>query len=135
MTETKKVTQANYSEEMVSRLHEVYKPEDSEEHREEQLQALSDELGKGVKSIRAKLVREGLYVKKEYKTKDNKKAETKETIVGQIADALSVDADTSLSGLEKATKNCLLFLRTTVQAAAKLADSVEETEVEETQAE
>lgn len=109
----------NYTDEMVARMHEVYVPEDSEESREAAIVQLAEEFGKNVKSIRAKLVREGLYVKKEYKTKAGGKAETKETIVQGIADILGVDADTSLSGLEKATKNCLLFLRTTFAAVAE----------------
>ena len=108
----------NYTEEMVTRLHEVYLPEDSEEAREAAIVQLAEEFGKNVKSVRAKLTREGIYVKKEYKTKSGGKAETKETIVQGIADLLGVDADTSLSGLEKATKNCLLFLRTTFAAVA-----------------
>lgn len=126
MTETKK-TQANYTPEMVARLHEVYVPESTEAERKEQISELAQEFGKNVASIRAKLVRESLYVKNEYKAKTGEKPATKETIVASIADTLGVDADAQLSGLEKATKNCLLFLQKTVQV---FADTVEAEESE-----
>ena len=121
--------QPNYTDEMVARLHEVYNPEASEAERDEQIIELAQELDRNTKSIRAKLVREGLYVKKEYKAKTGERPATKETIVSDIARTLGVDADSQLSGLEKATKNCLLFLQKTLQVAAEMAA---ETEREET---
>lgn len=114
----KKATVENYTAAMVVQLHAGYDPDATEDEREQQMQDLADKLGKSVRSIRAKLVREKLYVKKVYKTKTDTKAETKETIVSEIAQTLGVDADTSLSGLEKATKNCLILLRGTIAAAA-----------------
>ncbi len=119
MTEAKKVTPANYPPEAVARLHEVYDPTATEAERDAQIVELAEELGKNTKSIRAKLVREKLYVKKEYKAKTGAKAETKETIVSEIAQVLGVDADSHLSGLEKATKNCLILLRGTLRAVAE----------------
>lgn len=121
MTEKTKATQANYTDAMVARLHEVYVPTDSEEQRKAQVVELAQEFGKNVASVRAKLVREGLYVANEYKTKKGEKAETKETIVSDMAEILGVDADAQLSGLEKATKNCLLFLRKTLQVASEIS--------------
>jgi len=115
----------NYTAVMVTRLHEVYDPLASETERAAQMQALSDELGKGVKSIRAKLVHEKLYVKKVYVKKTGEKVETKETIVKEIATVLGVDADASLSGLEKATKNCLILLRGTINAAVTATEATE----------
>lgn len=117
----------NYTALAVQKLREGYDPAADEETRDAQIVALADELGKTTKSVRAKLVREGLYVKKAYKTKTGDKPETKEAIVNQIADFLGVDADSSLSGLEKATKNCLILLRGTFAAVAA---SDEETETE-----
>lgn len=121
MPETKK-TQANYTPAMETQLREDYNPEASEAERKEQISALAEEFGKNVASIRAKLVRMGLYVKNEYKAKTGEKPATKETIVASIADTLGVDADAQLSGLEKATKNCLLFLQKTVQVFAETAE-------------
>jgi len=119
----------NYTDAMVKRLHEVYDPEASENVRDAQMQELSDELNRKVASIRAKLVREGLYVKKEYKKKTGDKPETKETIVKEIATVMDVDADSKLAGLEKATKNCLILLRATVRAMAEA--NFAETETDE----
>ncbi len=109
----------NYTPEMVARLHEVYTPDADEKTRDAQIGQLAEEFGKNRKSVIAKLVRESLYVKKEYKTKKGSKPENKETIVASMAELLGVDADTTLSGLEKATKNCLLFLRKTLQIAGE----------------
>ena len=122
---TEKTKAENYTEAQVKALREGYDPEASEEVREAQMQTLSDELGKNVKSIRAKLVHLKLYVKKVYKTKTGKTTETKETIVKQIAELAGVDADASLSGLEKATKNCLILLRTLIQAATESEETNE----------
>jgi hypothetical protein len=130
-----KATQENYTDAMVKRLHEVYQPDATEEERDKQLQKLSDELNRKVASVRAKLVREGLYVKKEYRKKTGDKPETKETIVGAIAEIMGVDADASLSGLEKATKNCLILLRGTIKAAVEVTAEAEAAEAAEAEAE
>jgi len=127
MSEKTKAT-ANYTPEMVARLHEVYQPEATEAERKEQVSALAEEFGKNAASVRAKLVRESLYVKNEYKAKTGAKVATKETIVSDIARTLGVDADAQLSGLEKATKNCLLFLAKTLRIAADIAEQAEEGE-------
>jgi len=47
----------NYTEEMVTKLVELY-----EEHGNDNLELIADKLGKSVRSIRSKLVREGVYV-------------------------------------------------------------------------
>ena len=120
-----KKTTENYTEAQVKRLQEVYDPKASETERKEQLQELSAEFGKNVASIRAKLVHLKLYVKNEYKKRTGEKPETKETIVSQIAEVLGVDADASLSGLEKATKNCLILLRGTIQAEVEATEENE----------
>jgi hypothetical protein len=115
MSEKTKVV--NYTQAMVDRLYKVYQPDASEAERDAQVKALSEELGRSPKSIRQKLVTEGLYVKKVYKSKTGVKPATKETIVTDIARQLGVDADTTLSGLENATKNCLVFLQRFVSLA------------------
>jgi len=106
----------NYTDEMVARLHEVYGSAETEADRDTAIRSLAEEFGKNVASVRAKLTREGIYVKKEKTTKTGAKVETKEAIVSDIARILGVDADASLSGLEKATKNCLILLRGTMAA-------------------
>ena len=125
---TEKTKNTNYTDAMVTRLREHYDPLADEETRTRQVRELAEEFGKTPASVRSKLVREKLYVAKEYKTKTGAKPATKETIVGDIARVLGVDADSQLSGLEKATKNCLLFLFKTVQVAAEISGESEETD-------
>jgi hypothetical protein len=128
MTEKTKTGNANYTPEMEARLVEGYNPSADEETRTAQIVELAQEFGKNTQSVRAKLVRMGLYVKKEYKAKTGEKPVTKETIVSNIARTLGVDADAQLSGLEKATKNCLLFLDTTLRVASQAIEATQEEE-------
>jgi len=114
MTTEKK---ANYTKEQEAEMVERYTSCESEESRLQCVRELADEFGKTVPSVRSKLVKLGVYIAKVYKSKTGKKPETKEEIVSGIAAALGVDADSSLAGLEKATKNCLTLLRKTILIA------------------
>lgn len=96
----------NYTDEMTSRLHEVYDGEAVEEVRVAQVAQLADELGKSAASVRAKLTREGLYVPKA-KVPAGKVTVRKAQLVTAIAGKLEVDEDI-VGSLEKATKNALL---------------------------
>lgn len=104
----------NYTKEQAEKLVEAYENADTENERENVVEKFSQAFNKSVKSIRQKLVREGVYIKKERKTKTGGKVETKENIVADIAGALGI-ASTGLSGLEKATKNALEIIRAGLQ--------------------
>jgi len=119
----KTVKTENYTDEMEATLRDGYDPKASEATRTEQMEEIAHKVGKSVASVRMKLVRMKLYVKKEYVKKTGDKPETKENIVSEIAALAGVDADTSLSGLEKATKNCLILLRTMIKAAQPETES------------
>lgn len=95
----------NYTDEMVARLHEVYQPDASEADREAQIVALSDELGKNIQSIRAKLTSEGVYVPKA-KAPAGKNTVRKAVLVAAIAEKLGVHVET-VESLEKANKVAL----------------------------
>lgn len=99
------MTEVNYTEEMVARLHEVYNGEAEVEARDAQIAQLAEELGKSAASIRAKLTREGVYVPK---GEAAKKAPVvrKADLVSMIAKELEVDEDV-IGSLEKATKKSL----------------------------
>ena len=130
MTEKK---QANYSKEQEAAMIERYQECKTEKSRLACVQNLADEFGKTVPSVRSKLVKLGVYIAKVYKTKTGSKPETKETIVSDIAACLGVDADSSIAGLEKATKNCLTLLRKTIliaQEALLIEPSESESESE-----
>ena len=96
----------NYTDAMVEALHAGYDGTADEAAREAQIVALSDELGKNVASIRAKLTREGIYVPKA-KAPAGKAVVRKAQLVQLIATRLDVDVDV-VGSLKKATKNTLI---------------------------
>lgn len=94
----------NYTQEMIDRMKEVYDPKASDEDRDAQVAELAAELDRKEASVRAKLVREGVYVAK---TKPSKNGGVRKAdLVQSIADALEVDVDV-IGSLEKATKVAL----------------------------
>lgn len=75
----------------------------------ETVEALAEKFGKSVRSIVAKLSREGVYKKKEYKTKNGEKVVKKDAHADAIAAILKMpenDADS----LTKANKNALRLI-------------------------
>jgi hypothetical protein len=125
MAEQKNV---NYTDEQTSELVAAYEAAETPEARDAVVEEFAETFGKTVRSIRAKLVREGVYVKKAYKTKTGGKPETKEGVVCDIAAILGVDADAKLGGLEKANKGALQLIRATLLVASeRLMNQEEET--------
>lgn len=116
MTATKKAP--NYSEKQTQELVEAYENADTENERENVVEKFAAKFAKSTRSIRQKLVREEVYVKKTYKTKTGAKTERKENIVESIASAMGVESE-QLSGLEKATKKTLELIRHQFIGAAK----------------
>ena len=84
--------------------------------RKETVSNFAVKFGKNEKSIRAKLVREGVYQKPAYVSKAGAKVERKSDIVQGIAAALGV-TEAQLGGLEKATKPALELIRAAFQIA------------------
>lgn len=76
-------------------------------------QVLADELGKDVRSIRAKAVRMGLYKAKEKTSKTGDKVETKEAIAAEIGELVG----RNMESLAKASKEDLKALRAALKAA------------------
>ena len=103
----------NYSAEAVAKMVEEYKAAPSAET----VEALAKALGKSVKSVVAKLVREGVYKSKESATKV--KRVTKADLVTKVATVLGIEPAV-LASLEKGTH----------EALEALADAVEATEAE-----
>ena len=106
----------NYTDEMTAELVKAYEAAEDEAGRESVIVEKAEEFGKTVRSIRAKLSREGVYVAKTYKSKTGDTPERKASIVQDIASALGVDSDV-VGSLEKATKPTLNLLRGTLQKA------------------
>ena len=99
------MSEKNYDEKAVARLHEVYDGEASVEDRDAQVAALAAELGKTSASVRSKLVAEGIY-KAKTEVEKGKRGVTKADLVAKIASALEIDEDVAGS-LEKANKSIL----------------------------
>jgi hypothetical protein len=129
MPESKKVV--NYSPELTAIILAAYAEACADENatdetRAECIENLSAEHGKGVKSLRQKLVREKVYISKTYVSKAGKATETKDKIVAGIAGAMGV-TEAQLGGLEKATKPALVLIRAAFQVArAELDTEVDE---------
>lgn len=100
---TEKNVAVNYTEAQVSQLVEGYKAGTSVED-------LAVQVGKTVKSVVAKLSREGVY---KAKAKTTKTATTKADLVAKLANELDLDVAV-LQSLDKATKEALEALVTKV---------------------
>jgi len=71
---------------------------------------LAEKLGRSTASIRQKLVREGVYKRKVYKTKQGVAPEKKEAIVDEIAAQLNLTDGEAVS-LTKANKSALVKIK------------------------
>lgn len=96
----------NYTKEMTEELSAAYKAAGDDKARALVVESFAEKFGKTKPSIRQKLVREGIYIKKEYRTKSGDKPVTKEQLVLLLADRIGCLAD-QLQGAEKATKSAL----------------------------
>lgn len=105
----------NYTDEMTTELVAAYTAADTDEARASVVNAYAEKFGKKVQSIRQKLSRENVYVKKARTTKAGGEIVRKEELVARIAEALGVEAET-FESLAKANKDVLM----------KLADHFEE---------
>ena len=95
----------NYTEEMVAEMTKLYTANPNRET----VDALANKFGKTVRSIIAKLSREGVYEKTEYLTKTGEKPVTKRELVEKVAEILAVEYQ-ALAGLEKSPKQNLKSL-------------------------
>lgn len=99
----------NYTPEMTAEMVTAYKAADTQDARETVVQEMADKFGKTVRSVVAKLSREGVYIKKVYHTKNGSRPAKKDDMVVTLAVVANVDAD-KLEGLEKAPKRALATL-------------------------
>jgi hypothetical protein len=104
----------NYTPEMTAALVAAYvaAPEKAT------VEAFATKFGKNVKSIVAKLSREGVYKKAEYVTKAGEKPVDKETFATRIGERLGLD-EASASSLAKANKHALAAIAAFIDAADK----------------
>lgn len=96
----------NYTPEMTAKMVADYEAGTT-------VEAMAEALGKSVRSIVAKLSREGVYKKKEYKTKTGEAVVKKDAFADFIAEALGM-TEADAESLTKANKTAL----------AKIADFI-----------
>ena len=94
MTDTMKPK--NYTDEMVAEMHELYTANPTRET----VDNLAEQFGKSVRSIIAKLSREGIYVTQERTTKTGEPVVRKAELVAQLEDKFGIELPT----LVKASK-------------------------------
>ena len=99
----------NYTAQNVEQIVSTYQLCASDESRKIAVANLAKELGKTVRSIIAKLSREGVYVSPQKATKTGAAVIRKEAIVADIASHIGVDFE-SIKSLGKATKADLAML-------------------------
>ena len=91
-----------YTTEQTVELVEAYKAEPNAET----VAAFDEKFGKTVKSVIAKLSREGVYQKKEYVSKSGQKPEKKDSVADAIGAILKM-SDGEIDSLAKANKTAL----------------------------
>lgn len=119
----------NYSPALTAKIVEAYAEAENDEQREQAVQDLSAETGKTVRSLRMKLVTEGVYIKPAYVSKTGAKAESKSAIVESIAALYNVTSE-QLPGLDKATKKALTFIRSEIVAASETIEALQNPQAE-----
>ena len=99
-------TTVNYTPEMIETMTEMYQSALGDTERKEMVVTISENIGKTVNSVRAKLSKLNLYIKPKPTTKSGATVVRKNDLVNEIADLLGKDADL-LGSLEKSTKFAL----------------------------
>ena len=97
----------NYTEEMTAKVVNDYAAGVSVED-------IAKELNKSVRSIVAKLTREGVYKKKEYVSKTGEKPVTKEALATKLGELCSM-SENDASSLAKCNKTALMTLLAKLQ--------------------
>ncbi len=92
----------NYTPEQTAKMVEAYKAAPTAET----VEAIAKELGKSVRSIVAKLSREGVYKKKEYTTKQGEKPVKKDELADKLAAVFGL-TEAEADSLTKANKTAL----------------------------
>lgn len=121
MTTERKAKPANYTEELTAAIVQRYQDGET-------VEAIAESIGKAVRSVRSKLVREGVYVAAEKPVKA--KREEGPTKKELLRDLESLAPHFPIDGFVNATKEAIsaliAHLETEVDAPAEDADSDEE---------
>ena len=99
----------NYTEAQTVELVGAYKAADTSEARLAVVAEFAERFGKTVNSVRAKLVREKVYVAKVYTNKNGEKPVKKDNMVSDIAKKIGMSVE-ACDSLEKVNKVVLIRL-------------------------
>lgn len=102
MTTKTTIKAANYTAEQTAAMVQQYTAAPTAET----VEALAEALGKSVRSIVAKLTREGVYKKKEYTTKKGEAPVTKDELASKLAELCGL-SDAEADSMAKANKTGL----------------------------
>lgn len=102
-------TTTAYTPEQTKRMLAVYDPSMPEAERSERVEALAAEFGKSVKSVIAKLSREGVYVKKIATRKDGTAIQKKDATADAIGKILGM-SEPDTASLSKANRKALQMI-------------------------
>ena len=117
-----KTSKVNYTEAMVEQMIQMYA-----ELGNEGLDTIAETIGKPVRSVRSKLVREGVYVAAPEKPKAKKEeGPTKKELLNQLESLVAFD----VSGLMGATKEAIAHVIALAEQHGESADAEDETEAE-----
>ena len=117
-----KTSKVNYTEAMVETMLQMYA-----ELGNEGLDTIAETIGKAVRSVRSKLVREGVYVAAPEKPKAKKEeGPTKKELLNQLESLVAFD----VSGLMGATKEAIAHVIALAEQHGESADADAEDEVE-----
>lgn len=119
----------NYTKAATTALVAAYVAATTDAERKTVVTEQAAELGKNAASVRAKLVREGVYVKAERTTKTGAKVQKKGEIVDAIAAAMNQNAEV-MESLEKATKKVLEMVLVAVTPAEVATEATDTNESE-----
>ena len=100
----------NYTAEQTTALVEAYKANPSEDT----VKAFAEQFGKSVRSIVAKLSRENVYIKKEYKAKDGSNPLAKDELATLIGEFVGL-SEGEMESLAKANKTALQKILVKIQ--------------------
>lgn len=128
MAATKTAKVVTYTPEQTAELVAAYKAADSVEARETVKNEFAAKFGKTLRSIVAKLTREGVYVAKEYTTKAGEKPVKKDDTADAIGAVLKL-TEAETTSLAKANKTALVKIFAAL-ANSKPLDGVDLTEAE-----
>ena len=117
MAETEKVGKANYTEEMVNQAVSMY-----EDIGNDGLDQIAEAIGKNVRSVRSKLVREGVYVASPKTSAAKREGPTKKELLHQLEAVAPFEVDGFMGATKSAITDLIAHFDGTVAESDMVTD-------------